>query len=42
MLAILRSDAFRTEVDALPGYRARNSGAVFPLADILAAAGVDV
>jgi len=42
VLAILRSDAFRTEVDALPGYQARNSGAVFPLADILAAAGVDV
>ncbi|HEY8977492.1 MAG TPA: substrate-binding domain-containing protein [Burkholderiaceae bacterium] len=40
--AILRSDAFRSEVDALPGYRARNSGEVTPLGDILAAAGVDV
>jgi len=42
VLAILRSDAFRSEVDALPGYRARDSGAVTPLGDILAAAGVDL
>ena len=41
VLAILRSEAFRSEVDALPGYRARDSGAVTPLGDILAAAGVD-
>ena len=38
VLAILRSDAFRAEVDALPGYRARDCGAVHVLADVLAAA----
>ena len=38
VLEILRSDAFRSEVDALPGYRALHSGTVTPLADILAAA----
>ena len=39
VLAILRSDAFRAAVDALPGYRARDCGAVHLLADVLAAAG---
>ena len=38
VLAILRSDAFRAEVDALPGYRARQCGAVHVLADVLAQA----
>ena len=40
VLEILRSAAFRTEVDALPGYRVRDSGAVHALGDVLAAAGV--
>jgi molybdate-binding protein len=40
VLAILRSDAFRAEVDALPGYRAHDCGAVHVLADVLAAAGL--
>ena len=40
VLQILRSEAFVSEVDALPGYQARNSGLVTPLGDILAAAGV--
>jgi molybdate-binding protein len=40
VLAILHSDTFRAEVDALPGYRARDCGAVHVLADVLAAAGV--
>jgi len=40
VLEILRSAAFRSEVDALPGYRARDSGAVHALADVLAAAGI--
>jgi molybdate transport repressor ModE-like protein len=39
-LAILRSDAFRAEVDALPGYKTRTCGAVHVLGDVLAAAGV--
>jgi len=38
-LAILRSQAFRAEVDALPGYRTRRCGEVTVLADVLAAAG---
>ena len=41
VLDILHSEAFRTEVDALPGYRARDCGAVHVLADVLAAAGPD-
>ena len=40
VLAILRGDAFRAEVDALPGYAARNCGEVHMLADVLAAAGI--
>ena len=40
VLAILRSDAFRAEVDALPGYQARDCGSVHVLADVLAAAGI--
>jgi molybdate transport repressor ModE-like protein len=40
VLAILHSEAFRAEVDALPGYRARDCGAVHVLADVLAAAGL--
>ena len=40
VLAILRSDAFRAAVDALPGYHARDCGAVHVLADVLAGAGV--
>jgi len=40
VLAILRSEAFRAEVDALPGYRTRNCGQVSVLADVLAAAGI--
>jgi molybdate transport repressor ModE-like protein len=39
VLAVLRSDAFRAEVDALPGYRAGLSGTVHVLGDVLAAAG---
>ncbi|MEP6504106.1 MAG: substrate-binding domain-containing protein [Betaproteobacteria bacterium] len=35
-LEILRGDAFRAEVDALPGYRAHSSGEVHVLADVLA------
>ena len=42
VLAILRSAPFRAEVDALPGYRARRCGEVTALADVLAAAGIDV
>jgi molybdate transport repressor ModE-like protein len=38
-LAILRSEAFRAEVDALPGYKTRRCGQVTLLADVLAAAG---
>ena len=41
VLAILRSEPFRAEVDALPGYRARRCGEVTLLADVLAAAGID-
>ena len=40
VLAILRGDAFRAEVNALPGYAARNCGEVRLLADVLAAAGI--
>ena len=40
MLAILRSESFRAEVDALPGYKTRQCGAVHELGDVLAAAGV--
>ncbi len=40
-LAILRSEPFRAEVDALPGYRARRCGEVTLLTDVLAAAGID-
>jgi len=40
VLAILRSDAFRAEVDALPGYKTRRCGDVRMLADVLAAAGI--
>ena len=40
VLAILRSDAFRAEVDALPGYRARECGKVRALSDVLADAGI--
>ena len=40
VLAILRGDAFRAEVDALPGYAARNCGEVHLLADVLATAGI--
>ena len=40
LLAILRSEAFRTVVDALPGYRARRSGAVQLLDEVLTAAGL--
>lgn len=39
VLAVLLSDAFRAEVDALPGYRAGQSGTVHVLGDVLAAAG---
>jgi molybdate transport repressor ModE-like protein len=39
-LAILRSEPFRAEVDALPGYSASRCGQVTLLADVLAAAGV--
>ena len=41
VLAILRSEPFRADVDALPGYRARGCGEVTLLADVLAAAGID-
>jgi molybdate transport repressor ModE-like protein len=40
VLAILRSDGFRAEVDALPGYKTRQCGRVRVLADVLAAAGM--
>ncbi len=40
VLAILRSEAFRAEVDALPGYKTRQCGAVHMLGDVLAAAGL--
>ena len=40
MLAILRSESFRAAVDALPGYKTRQCGAVHALGDVLAAAGV--
>ena len=40
-LAILRSDAFRAAVDALPGYRAGRSGEVTTLRDVLVRAGID-
>ncbi|MFL6699649.1 MAG: substrate-binding domain-containing protein [Vitreoscilla sp.] len=40
VLAILRSDAFRAEVDALPGYAAGSCGTVHLLGDVLAAAGL--
>ncbi len=40
VLAILRGESFRTEVDALPGYRTRQCGAVHMLGDVLAAAGL--
>jgi molybdate transport repressor ModE-like protein len=39
-LAILRSEAFRNDVDALPGYHARRSGDVHRLEDVLALAGL--
>jgi molybdate transport repressor ModE-like protein len=39
-VALLRSPAFRADVDALPGYRAYRAGEVHELADVLAAAGV--
>ena len=38
-LAMLRSDAFRAEVDALPGYSAAHCGEVHLLGDVLAALG---
>ncbi len=38
VLAVLNSDAFRTEVDALPGYKTRGCGEVRVLADVLASA----
>jgi molybdate transport repressor ModE-like protein len=41
VLEILRGGAFRTEVDALPGYRTRRCGEVRVLADVLARAGLD-
>ena len=41
VLAILHSDAFRAEVDALPGYKTRRCGEVRVLADVLARAGMD-
>jgi len=41
VLAILRSDAFRAEVDALPGYKTRHCGEVHRLRDVLARAGID-
>jgi molybdate transport repressor ModE-like protein len=41
VLVILRSDAFRTEVDALPGYKTRRCGEVRVLAEVLARAGLD-
>ena len=40
VLAVLRSEAFRAEVDALPGYKTRQCGAVHVLGDVLAAAGL--
>lgn len=40
VLAILRSESFRAAVDALPGYKTRQCGAVHALGDVLAAAGV--
>jgi molybdate transport repressor ModE-like protein len=40
VLAILRSAAFRAEVNALPGYKTRQCGAVHVLGDVLAAAGL--
>jgi len=40
VLAVLRSESFRAEVDALPGYKTRQCGAVHDLGDVLAAAGV--
>jgi molybdate transport repressor ModE-like protein len=39
-LAILRSEAFRAEVDALPGYKTRDCGEVRTLKDVLARAGI--
>ena len=39
VLAILRSEPFRAEVDALPGYSAGRCGQVTLLADVLAATG---
>jgi molybdate transport repressor ModE-like protein len=39
-LAILRSEPFRTAVDALPGYRTRRCGSVTLLRDVLTAAGL--
>jgi len=39
VLAILRSDDFRNQVDALPGYRARRCGEVHVLNEVLQAAG---
>ncbi len=40
-LAILRSDAFRSAVDALPGYHAAHCGEVSTLRDVLRLAGLD-
>jgi molybdate transport repressor ModE-like protein len=40
VLAILHGAAFREQVDALPGYKTRDCGAVELLGDVLAAAGV--